>query len=87
MEEIAPFKRNPHDSAVSTTRLELGGNLSVRLKQARSDFPGHTRIQLEFSDGYLSDLVQEHGWSEDQCRKLPEQLCELSASQPCAERS
>ncbi|MCE7873400.1 hypothetical protein DYH09_23915 [bacterium CPR1] len=56
------------------SRLDLGGNLSVGLKQVRSDFPGHTRIQLEFSDGYLSDLAQEHGWTQDQCRKFPEQL-------------
>ena len=57
---------------MKATRLDLG-DISVRLKPAKSEYPGHSRVEVTFSDGYLSDLCDQ-GWSEDQCDAISDQI-------------
>lgn len=50
------------------------GDITSRLSSRKSDYPNYSRVEITFSDAYIPELMEEHGWTEEDADSLDTQL-------------
>lgn len=68
-----PPQETPERKPKTKSTIEVGES-RARLVKKKSEYPGHTRVEITFDDIYQSELADKYGWNEKQIDSFDTQL-------------